>query len=70
LENLDKELDGIFIIMVIYFMENGKKIKRMDSVCFIIQTKINIIKDFGKIINEMVMENFIMMPTNIIKVIG
>ena len=51
-------------------MENGKKIKRMDSVCFIIQTKINIIKDFGKIINEMVMENFIMMPTNIIKVIG
>jgi hypothetical protein len=46
---------NIHIIMVIIIKENGKMIKKMDMVFFIILIKINIIKDIGQMVIDKVM---------------
>ncbi len=46
---------NIHIIMVIIIKENGKMIKKMDMVYFIILIKINIIKDIGQMVIDKVM---------------
>lgn len=46
---------NIHIIMVIIIKDNGKMIKKMDMVYFIILIKINIIKDIGQMVIDKVM---------------